>query len=96
MKHSYRFFSENMSGTIIKRISRLVDTTESFIDMFFMQMIRYGISAIVIIIALYLSHPILALYGTIWIVGIFFLKKNLWKWKMKYNLEVAEAQSDVS
>lgn len=96
MQHSYRFFSDHMSGTIIKRISRLVDTTEAFLDMFFMQIIRYGVGSLLALVVLYFSHPLLALFGGIWMVLVFFLKKNLWKWKMKYNLDVAEAQSNVS
>jgi ATP-binding cassette subfamily B protein len=60
-KHSYRFFANNFSGSLVKKMNKLAYSFESFMDMFSYEIVRMVIALPFIIIAISVKNQILGL-----------------------------------
>lgn len=96
MQQSNQFFTQNFSGSIVKKISRLVDKMEGFIDLFVYQISRIGISIITMTIVLWFENRMLGILVFIWMIAVIIAKKYLWSWKLQFNEAVAREDSKVS
>ncbi len=52
LTQSHRFFSGQPSGSVVRIISRLADTTWQFIDTLIFQVLRFGFNALVMLVVL--------------------------------------------
>ena len=43
-RHSYRFFTDNLSGSLVRKISKLAGSYENVVDMFVFQILNIVIS----------------------------------------------------
>ncbi len=93
MDHSYRFFSNNFTGSLTQRISRYSRSFERLGDQLIFNMIPLATKIIgVIVVLLFVSPPIAGiLLGLI----VFFVTFNYFfsQWKLKYNIERAAMDS---
>lgn len=96
MDHSYRFFSNNFTGSLTQRISRYSRSFERLGDQLIFNMIPLATKIIgVIVVLLFVSPPIAGiLSGLI----IFFMAFNYFfsQWKLKYNIERAAMDSHAT
>ncbi|KKR56403.1 MAG: ABC transporter ATP-binding protein [Candidatus Uhrbacteria bacterium GW2011_GWE2_40_58] len=91
--HSVRFYQNNFSGSLVKRIFRIGD---AFDDLF--GALVWNISGLVIallgsFIVLYLREPMIALVLFVGTLIMVFLHFFYSRWKMKYDILMAEADS---
>lgn len=93
---SNRFFTQHFSGSIVRTLSRLVDTTEHLIDMIVYQISRMILSVIIMTIILARENIYLGLSVFVWMVLVIIAKKYLWGKKLKYNEQVAAKSTKVS
>lgn len=95
MDHSYKFFSDNFAGSLVKRLHRLVRSFERFIDEITYRWVPIIVVLIGASIALYRQDEVLLLIFASWF--IVFLIFSLWaaKWAVKADIERSEVDSKV-
>lgn len=96
MDHSYRFFSNNFTGSLTQRISRYSRSFERLGDQLIFNMIPLATKIIgVLTVLMFVSPPIAGiLFGLI----VFFVSFNYFfsQWKLKYNIERAAMDSHAT
>lgn len=93
MKHSYGFFTNNFTGSMVQRVNRFARSFERIADQVFWDMLSLAIRVTSIIIVVYFINQLVALVILIW--ALVFVAFNIFfsMWKIKYDLKVAEADS---
>ncbi len=91
--HSYNFFSNNFTGSLIQKIGRFSRAFEALTDSFAYNIMPLTITVVGSVFVTWFIAPIVSVVILLWV--IFFLIFNLSYsiWKMKYNLASAEADS---
>ena len=94
-KHSFRFFSDNFTGSFVKKISRFVFGFESLIDLLYFNFLYQTIYITSVFVIFLMQKTLLGIIFLIW--SVLFLLGNYFfaMWKMKYDKEVAKADSEV-
>ena len=94
--HSFSFFNNNFTGSLVRRINRFSDAFEHVADQLTWNLMRtfLGIGAILVVLAI--NYWQIALIVGIW--GTIFISINYWfaNFKMKYNLESSAADSKAT
>ncbi len=96
LTQSHRFFSGKPSGSIIRMISRLADTTWQFIDTLIFQVLRFIFNIVVILIVLWMQNPYLGLFFSVWMVALALIKWKLWRNNFALNTSVSVASTKIS
>jgi len=95
-KHSYRFFSNNFGGALVKKINRLMRGFEGFADRIYWDMVPLFLKLTVILLVLFSINIKLGLIMALW-SGLF-IGVNYWasRFKWKYDVESAEMDTKVT
>jgi len=95
-KHSYRFFTNNFTGSLVKKVNRLVKAFEHISDIFLYEFGTVAVEVIAILIVLITINIYLALLLFVWI--IIFIGFNLFfsRYKLKYDLKQYQADTKVT
>ena len=96
LDHSYDFFVNNFTGSLVRRVSRLSRSFEDFMDRLLYDLLPLLVSLIGIIIVLLLQVPLLGVVFLAWVVALMTLQFFIARWKMRYNLMIAEKDSEVT
>lgn len=93
MQHSYSFFSSNFSGSLVQRVNRFARSFEVLSDS-----IIYNIAPLIItvagsIIITSFIAPIISILIVSWVLLFFVFSITFSRWKLKYDIAVAEADS---
>jgi len=91
--HSYTFFSNTFSGSLVQKINRFMRSFERVTDRFFSEIIPLIIKVIGISIVLWYTQPVLAIAIIIWMFVFFVLSLIFSKWKIPYDIKAAEVES---
>jgi len=94
--HSFRFFTDNFTGSLVKKVSRFVYAFEMLIDIMYFHFL-YQIIYLASVFVIFLQEKtFLGIVFLIW--SILFLSGNYCfaLWKMKYDKKAAQADSKVS
>ncbi|MBY0110686.1 ABC transporter ATP-binding protein/permease [Patescibacteria group bacterium] len=94
--HSYRFFVNNFTGSLVRRVGRLTRAYEEWFDRLVYDFIPIGVSLTGITIVLFLRDPKLGLAFGVWVVIFLAIQIGVARWMLKYNLAVAERDSEVT
>ncbi len=96
MEHSYSFFTNNFTGSLVQRVNRFSRAFERLSDNLIWGLTPLIIRVISIILIILFFNKWIALIILIW--AIIFLGFNIIfsKWKLKYDLSVAEADSKAT
>ena len=93
LKHSYSFFTNNFTGSLVQRVSRLSRGFERLVDRMIFDVIPLLIQIIGITIVLSTTHRLIALLILVWTL-LFLLCNYLFaRWKLKYDIAKAESDS---
>ncbi len=95
-KHSYRFFTNNLSGSLIKKITKLAGAYESVADIFVFQILRIVIFIPLAIVILFRENTLLWIIFVIFIICYVILQIiffNVWK---KYEIISNERDSKAT
>ncbi len=95
-KHSFRFFTDNFTGSLVKKVSRFVYAFETLTDIFYFNFLYQTIYLTSVFIIFLREKTFLGIIFLIW--SILFLVGNYYFaiWKMKYDKKAAEADSKLS
>lgn len=96
MQHSYSFFSNNFTGSLTQRVSRFARAFERLSDRLTWDLLPLIVRAISIIIVILFINKWIALVLFVW-ATIFLMFNILFsRWKLKYDIKVAEIDSKVT
>ena len=96
ISHSYGFFSNNFTGSLVQRINRFARSFTGITDRVYYNIIPTIVRVVGIMIVLGITYPTLALVLGIWVVFLFCTSYLSARWKLKYSLLTAEADSRMS
>lgn len=91
--HSYAFFSNTFSGSLVQRINRFMRSFERVMDRFFGEIIPILVRVIGISIVLWYTQPFFAWAIIGWIVVFTCLAAVFSRWKIPYDIHSAEVES---
>lgn len=94
--HSYKFFSDNFAGAISQKINRFIRAFEKLHDELLWSVVPLFVAIIFSLSAMYWRSPWLAMVILVWIIIIFILNFSFSRWKLKYDLVRASADTEVS
>jgi ATP-binding cassette, subfamily B, bacterial len=91
--HSFSFFSNNFSGSLVKKINYFARAVEDILDNFLWTLIPLLVSVSIVVVVLWQRDPAMGAGTLIWML-IFFLANFFFSnWKYKFNVEANEAVS---
>ena len=94
--HSHSFFINNFAGSLVQRINRFARAFETLSDRIIMDVLALLVRIISIIAIVYFFNKWFALIIFIW-VAVFLLFNIIFsKWKLKYDILVAETDSKAT
>lgn len=95
-RHSYRFFSNNFGGALVKKINRLMRGFEGFADRLYWDMLPLFLKLTVILIVLFTINVKLGMIMGVW--SLLFIGVNYWasRFKWKYDVESAAMDTKVT
>lgn len=96
MQHSYSFFANNFTGSLVQRVNRFARSFETMGDRLVWDVLPLFVKIVSVIIIVYFINPVISFVIFCWI--IIFLGFNLLfsKWKIKYDIKVAEIDSKTT
>ncbi len=92
-KNSYKFFSDNFSGALVKKMVRLVRGFENITDKIYWDMLPMGLKIISIFAILFYVHPLLG--GLMFLWSLIFLGTNYWATLYKWKYDFASSKADT-
>lgn len=94
--HSYSFFNNNFSGTLVRRVGRFERGFEEVLDQIYWHLINAAVKVVLVIIVLYFVHWALALVMLVW--SVMYVGFSYWfaNFKLRYDLEQADMDSVVT
>lgn len=95
-KHSYDFFINSFTGSLVKKVSRFVDSSERILDRTFWTLLPLLIQFTGILIVLYFVSPLVALILAIWAFLFGFGTYLFSRYKLKYDAKAAAWDSRVT
>lgn len=96
LRHSYHFFSNNFSGSIVAKAKRFTRSFETFVDVVSYQLWFSLLVLAGIIVVLFIKAPVLAWIFLAWTVMYIFITGLFIRKKIGYDLSEAEADSSVT
>ncbi|MBT4856787.1 ABC transporter ATP-binding protein [Candidatus Uhrbacteria bacterium] len=96
LDHSYKFFTDSFAGGLLRKVRRLSRSFETVMDKLQWSFLPLIVSIIGIVIILWTRSPLLSIFTIIWIVLFTVLNVLFSKWKLKYDEERSEVDSEVT
>jgi ATP-binding cassette subfamily B protein len=92
-KHSYNFFTSNFTGSLVKKVNRLVRSFEGIFDRLYFDLLILIVNVSIIFAVLFYIQPILGIVMAIWTsLFIFF---NLLFVRYKWKFDILKARADT-
>lgn len=96
LDHSYHFFVNNFTGSLVRKVNRLTRAFEDVADRLQYDIIPLVVSLTGITIVLFFRDALLGGIFLGWIVFFLIVQFALAQWKMRFNLAVADQDSIVT
>lgn len=95
-RHSYRFFSDSFTGSLVKKINKLVRAFEHIEDKFFWDMFPMAIRIISITAVLFYLHSVLGAMVLVWTILFIFANYHAALYKFKWDLKASKAGTKIT
>lgn len=95
-QHSYRFFTNNFVGSLVKKITRFVRAFEQITDRLFWDMFTLALKVIIVSAVLFYLKPILGIIILIWTILFLAINYKLAVYKLKFDIPKSEQDSLVT
>jgi ATP-binding cassette subfamily B protein len=95
-KHSYTYFSNSFTGSIVKRTKSFVSSFEVLADQMFYELLPATVKIIVITIVLTKVNVFLGAGMLVWVLVFMVINWLFTKYKIKYDIERSEAETTAS
>ena len=96
MRHSYRFFSDTFTGTLVRRVSKFARSFEGVADQLEFNLWPLGLTVVGVIAVTTWRSPLLGGILTIWSVLFAVIAYVLTEWRQPYRLAAAELDSEAT
>ena len=96
IEHSYSFFTNNFTGSLVQRVSRFGRAFERLADRIMWDMFSLAIKVVSIIIIVYFINPWIALIILAWATTFLLFNIIFSIWKIRYDFAVAEIDSKTT
>jgi len=93
MLHSYNFFANNFGGSLVQRISRFARAYDKLADTMVFNVIPLFVTIVISVVVTWTELPIISWIIIAWAVGIITISILFSRWKMKYDVSAAAADS---
>jgi ATP-binding cassette subfamily B protein len=94
--HSYSFFSDTFSGSLVQRINRFMRSFERVTDRLFSEILPLLVKVTGVSIVLWYTEPIFAYAIIAWMIVFFVLSVFFARWKIPYDIRAAEVESHAT
>lgn len=94
--HSYNFFNNNFTGSLVKRVNRLVRSFEGLADRFYFDLTTLALKVLIIFGVLFWLHPWIGMAMMIWTLIFLFFNYAFTLYKLKYDRARAKSDTRVS
>lgn len=96
LKHSYRFFGNAFTGSLVRKVNRLAYSFEKLVDELQFKFLTVAVIGIGNLIVLWTRSPLLGALLLIWLVA--YMVINIWyaSWKTKYDYKSSQADSKAT
>ncbi|MCK4918823.1 MAG: ABC transporter ATP-binding protein [Candidatus Pacebacteria bacterium] len=95
-KHSFSYFNNNFVGALVKRVGYFTNSFRDILDRVLWDFIPLIVKMLIIITVLFWSHFILGLIVVIWLVIFVIVNWLMARYKMKFDVKRAEAQTQAT
>lgn len=95
-RHSFSFFSNNFSGSLVKKVNYFTRAFENIADSFLWNLIPMVTSMIVIVAVLFSRQWLMGTIAFAWLAVFFALNFYFSSWKFKYDIIANEAMSKTT
>lgn len=96
IKHSHNFFTNNFTGSLVQRVHRQARSFERLFDTFVFNFAPLITTVIGAVVVTYFTSKIFSMIILAWVLIYTVLSILFYKWRMKYNVEVAKADSETT
>jgi ATP-binding cassette subfamily B protein len=96
IKHSHNFFANNFAGSLVQKINRFARAFERAFDSLLYQLLPLIISVTGSVIITYFVSPVISLTILLWVVFYVTFGIIFFRWKMKYDIQLAAADSETT
>ncbi len=93
LQHSYTFFSNNFTGSLVQRVSRFARAFERLIDRIVFDVLALVIRIVGMAVVLWFINPIISSVLIVWVTLFLSINYILARMKLKYDVESAAADS---
>lgn len=94
--HSYRFFANNFTGSLVRKVRRLSRSFEEITDQVQSNLLPLAVAIIGVLAVLFNRNLLLGAILMIWVFGFILLYYRIARWKLKYDLKKAEKDSETT
>lgn len=95
--HSYNFFNSSFTGSLVKRVSRLMNAFEGIADRIYWDLIPLTLRVVIIFSVLFwFMEPVIGLVMLGWTLLFIILNYSFSVYKLKYDVAKAEADTKTS
>ncbi len=96
IQHSYSFFSNNFTGSLVQRVNRFSRAFERLFDTLIFQVIPLSVSIAGSLIVIWFQKPLIAEIMLGWLVVVMTFNFFFSRWKVKYDIASAKADTTTS
>ena len=95
-RHSFSYFNNNFVGALVKRVGYFANSFRDILDRILWDFIPLIIKIAIIVVVLFWSNFILGIIIVIWLVVFLVVNWLMAKYKMKFDIKKAEAQTQAT
>ncbi len=96
IRHSYSFFSNNFTGALVQRIGRFARAFERLADRLIWNIIPLFIRIVGVVLVVFFVNHMIAYVILGWVTAFVIFNFFFSRWKLKYDIERAEADSHTT
>ncbi|MFA5935184.1 MAG: ABC transporter ATP-binding protein [Candidatus Paceibacterota bacterium] len=96
IRHSYNFFNNNFTGSLVQKINRQSRAFERLFDTLIFNFISLVITIIGAILITFFTSKVLSLIILCWVTLYFAFSFIFYRWKMKFDLEASASDSETT
>ena len=94
--HSYSFFANNFTGSIVQKVNRFSRSFEALCDVMAFNIMPVAITIVGSIIVTWFIAPIVSIVICAWVVLFLIFNFFFSRWKLQYDLAVSESDSKTT
>lgn len=96
MQHSYSFFTNSFAGSLVQRVNRFARAFETLSDRLIWDVLPLVVRVISVLVVVFFINKWITLIIFVWVVVFLLFNIIFSRWKLKYDIKVAEIDSKTT